>query len=398
MCSILGSTIIDENFKRVWSTAKNRGSDYSGMCQIKNSWIANHRATPTNELEYAELNQPFGSKFKIVHNGTISNDIELGNNEENIDSFILSKVLNPDTIYTLKESLKKIQGSYSIAILKQNGDILLACNYKPIFYVEKDGEFYFSSLKEHLSFIAEPIRVKPYSILNLKTGESIDIERHQPDNALIICSGGLDSTSLVGFVKQKHKKTTLIHFDYGCKATNREFEAIKNISKKESIDYVLVPIDYNQMKGNSTLFKDDEINSGKKGVEYALDWVYARNLIMLSLAVGYAEANNYGYIYLGNNLEESGAYPDNEEQFVNDFNSCLWGAVNNGYKVEILNPLGGLMKKDIVEFGTIHNSPLELSWSCYNNKEHHCGECAPCYMRKKAFERANIKDKTIYLK
>ena len=95
-------------------------------------------------------------------------------------------------------------------------------------------------------------------------------------------------------------------------------------------------------------------------------------------------------------MEESGAYPDNEEQFIIDFNNLLYGAVNNGFKVEIVSPLGGLMKKEIVEFGKRWGSPISLSWSCYNGGDIHCGECGPCYMRKQAFKRSGVLDKTKY--
>lgn len=394
MCSILGGTNFDEKSLSIYQKAKDRGRDFTGMIQIQNSWIANHRATPTNELSLVDNNQPFGKNFKLVHNGTISNDMELGNDIDQIDSYILTKVLDPTNVDTLKESLKRVKGSYAIAIITDN-DILLACNYKPIFILEENGEQYFSSLKHHLGQGAR--RMKPYSILSLKTGESRLVDRFQPNRAIVVCSGGLDSTSLIGYAKKHHDEIKLVHFDYGCKATKKEIAAIKKISARVDVEYDILNLDYTKFKGNSTLFKDDEITSGIDGVEYALDWVYARNLIMLSIATGYAEANGFGYIYLGSNLEESGAYPDNEEQFIIDFNNLLYGAVNNGYKLEVKTPLGGLMKKEIVEFGMQWNSPIGLSWSCYNNQEHHCGKCAPCYMRKKAFERANIKDVTTYM-
>ncbi|MEO2043880.1 MAG: 7-cyano-7-deazaguanine synthase QueC, partial [Nitrospinaceae bacterium] len=362
--------------------------------QYGDYWIANHRATPTNENENPNQNQPFGIGYKIVHNGTVSNDVDLGVKDGEIDSKAFELCLDVESVKSVAKTIQKIKGSYAIAILKER-EIILACNYKPIFYEKKDGEFYFSSLKNHLSENAR--RMNPYTVMNLITGESIELTREQPNNALIICSGGLDSTAIIGFAKQNHEKIKLLHFNYGCKATEREIQAVKDISEKIKCEFDIVNLDYAKFKGDSTLFKSDEIESGKDGVEYALDWVYARNLILLSIATAYAEANKFGYIYLGINLEESGAYPDNEEQFIRDFNSVLYGAVNNGYKVEIVTPLGGLMKKEIVEFGVKYDSPIDLSWSCYNNGKHHCGKCAPCYMRKKAFQRAGVSDKTKYL-
>lgn len=395
MCSILGGNKFDEFALKIYQRAKDRGRDYTGLSQYGDLWVANHRATPTNEAEWPVENQPFGRGYKVVHNGTIANDRELGVQEGQIDSQALANILKVDTVHTVAESLGKVVGSYAIAVLKKD-EIILACNYKPIFYIRKGGNVYFSSLKWHLG--EDAIRVEPYSALNLMTGEKATIKRNQPNKALIVCSGGLDSTSIVGYAQQKHDEIRLLHFNYGCKATTKEIEAIKKIADAVKCSYDIIPLDYSKFKGESTLFKTQDIETGVKGVEYALDWVYARNLILLSIATGYAEANGFGYIYLGSNLEESGAYPDNEEQFILDFNSLLYGAVNNGYKVEIVSPLGGLMKREIVEFGKKYNSPIELSWSCYNAKEHHCGECGPCYMRKKAFERANVEDPTTYLK
>lgn len=393
MCSILGGTKFDSFALDIFNKSKDRGRDYTGLSQYGEYWIANHRATPTNEKEKPLQNQPFGVDFKIVHNGTISNDKELGLKTGHIDSKILEKIINAYNIDTIIESLKIIKGSYAIAILKKS-EIFLACNYKPIFYIKKDNEYYFSSLKNHLG--KEALRVPPYSVMNLTTGETRKIHRTQYDNAIVICSGGLDSTAITGYVKKCHKSIKLLHFNYQCKATEREIKSIKKIARELKCEYEILSIDYNKFKGESSLFKKDEISTGIKGVEYALDWVYARNLIMLSIATGYAEANNYGHIYLGTNLEESGAYPDNEEQFIIDFNNLLYGAVNNGIKIQIHTPLGGLMKKEIVLFGEKYNSPLHLSYSCYNGGENHCGKCGPCYMRKKAFERAKIKDTTIY--
>jgi 7-cyano-7-deazaguanine synthase len=395
MCSILGGTTFNQYAVEVFNRAKDRGRDYTGLAQYGDYWIANHRATPTNETDAPIENQPFGKDFKVVHNGTIANDEELGNNNGGIDSKVLADVIDPTNVFSVRDSLERVRGSYAIAILKKD-DIILACNYKPIWYIERDGEYFFSSLQWHLGNGAT--RVPPYSVLSLTSGISCEIKRYQPNRALIVASGGLDSTALTGFAKSNHDEIRLLHFNYGCKATEREIAAIKNIAAALACDYEVVDLDYTKFKGNSTLFKEDMITSGVGGVEYALDWVYARNLILLSIAVGYAEANGFGYIYIGTNLEEGGAYPDNEEQFILDFNTLLYGAVNNGYKVEIRTPLGGLMKKEIVEYGTKWGSPLENSWSCYNNLESHCGECGPCYMRKRAFKRANIPDPTKYLK
>lgn len=393
MCSILGGTIFDAKAFDVYTKAKDRGRDFSGLCERHGLWIACHRATPTTEEEAPIHNQPIGGKYKIVHNGTISNDGELGVREGEIDSSVLAEVLDLTSLETFRDSLQTVKGSYAIAALKED-TIYLACNYKPIFILRQDGNVYFSSLKHHLGENSK--RMDPYSVMDLLTGESLEIPREQPDRAIVICSGGLDSTSVAGYACQKHKEVLLMHFTYGCKAETSEMKAIKEIAEKLKCQYVFLSLPYKGMTGGSPLLEDKEISEGVKGAEYAFEWVPARNFLFMAYATAYAEANGFGHIYLGTNLEEGGAYPDNEEQFILDVNNCLYGAVQNGKKIEIHTPLGNLMKREIVEFGTKYGSPLELSWSCYHSGEKHCGKCGPCYMRKMAFKRAGIKDPTEY--
>lgn len=400
MCSICGGTRLDEIAWRLFKEAQDRGRDYSNLFHRNGSWLCNHRAVPTTEVENAEFNQPFGSDFKIVHNGTIANDKELGNSEGMIDSYVLSKVLDFSNVGTLVESLTKIKGSFAVAVMKPNGQFFLACNYKPLFYAfGPNGELYFSSYKHHLSNVGlkNVERVKPYTALDTETLEERALPREVLDRALVVCSGGLDSTAVAAYAAHTHKKVMLIHFQYGCIAEAKEVECIRQIAKDLGCDYDVIPLDYGFANRRSKLFGSaEEITSGIAGAEYAHEWVPARNLVMLSLATAYAEANGYSYIYLGTNLEESGAYPDNEEQFIRDLNACLYGAVQNGKYVEIRTPVGNLMKHEIVKFGMKYNAPFHHTWSCYKSGEKPCGRCGPCFMRRMAFKRNGLKDPLEY--
>ena len=93
---------------------------------------------------------------------------------------------------------------------------------------------------------------------------------------------------------------------------------------------------------------------------------------------------------LGGNLEESGAYADNELIFQQKFNDILPNALNLGNRVQVLTPIANLMKPEIVKLGITINAPLDLTWSCYEAGELHCGKCGPCFMRKTAFKMNNI--------
>jgi 7-cyano-7-deazaguanine synthase len=400
MCSICGGTRFDDRAMAVFDAAKDRGRDYSNIFYRNDSWICNHRAVPTTEVKDSEFNQPFGLEYKIVHNGTISNDKELGNPAGMIDSYVLSRILDCTSLMSLADGLQRVKGSFAIAVMKPNGQFYLACNYKPIFYAHtRDGELYFSSYKEHLEAagLCDILRVKPYSVMDMETGEAIELPREKNDRALVICSGGLDSTAVAAYAVHQHEEVTLMHFQYGCIAQTKELECIKNIAQDLDCDYTVMPIDYKFSAGSSKLFgSPDKITTGVAGSEYAFEWVPARNLVMLALTVAYAEANGYSYIYLGTNLEESGAYPDNEEQFIRDFNACLYGAVQNGKYVEIRTPVGNLMKHEIVKFGYQYNAPFRHTWSCYKDGDKPCGCCGPCFMRRTAFKRNGLTDPLEY--
>lgn len=401
MCSICGGYNFDDVALKVFKASEDRGRDYSNIFYRKGSWICNHRAVPTTEIENSEFNQPFGCDYKIVHNGTIANDKELGNPDGMIDSYILSKVLDCSSIHTLKDSLTKVKGSYAIAILKPNGHFYLACNYKPIFYagLGTDG-FIFSSYRHHLKGISGVEKLTPYSILDTETGESLEIEREEYNRVAVICSGGLDSTAVAAYACKTYgpENVTLIHYAYGCIAEGKEVDCIRKITDYLGCTLSIIPIDMSFMEGHSTLLQGDtsKVTKGIAGSEYAYEWVPARNLIMLSLAVGFCEANGYDIIMLGTNLEEGGAYPDNENQFIKDFDACLYGAVQNGKKVRVETPVGNLMKHEIVAFGNKYGAPFHLTWSCYKDGDKACGVCGPCRMRSVAFLRNGLKDPLEY--
>lgn len=393
MCSICGGTVFDKTALKIFNLSQDRGRDYSNMFYRKGSWICNHRAVPTTEIETSEYNQPFGTDYKIVHNGTIANDKELGNSDGLIDSSVLATALDFSSAKNLAISLEKIKGSYAIGIMKPNGRFMLACNYKPIFYAELSNGFFFSSYKEHFSGIDSVKRLQPYSVYDEETGETAEIKRNVHNKALVICSGGLDSTAVAAYASKNHDECRLLHFQYGCIAETKETECIKRIANKLNCDYDILPLNYNFAKDSSRLFGDEkDISKGIEGAEYANEWVPARNLVMLSIAVAYAESKGYSYIYLGTNLEEGGAYPDNEQQFIKDFNSCLYGAVQNGNYVEIRTPVGNLMKHEIVKFGNEWDAPFEDTWSCYRAGEKPCRNCGPCFMRETAFKRNGLID------
>lgn len=403
-------------------------SDKFKKINYSNVILNNNRAEPTTEFiesKSALDTQPFLSKdFACVHNGIIANDKELVEKynivrETTIDSEVLPhlfQMCNSDE--EIAELLaNEIKGSFALACFnKKTNKLYLATNYKPL-YVMYDGEggMFFSSLPQYLNenykneFESNiPVEIKPYTMqvfenftVHSKSYTLYPKEEKRTKKALIIASSGLDSTVAASWAKESGYEISLLHFHYDAIAQEKETTQIKAIAEYLNAPLHFIPINfYKDIIGGSTLYSGGSINkdnSGESGTELALEWVPARNLVFFSIATAFAEAHNMDYIILGGNLEESGAYPDNEQIFQQKFNDLLPNAIGYNKKIEVLAPLGSLMKKEIVELGIKVKAPLHLTWSCYDDKELHCGKCGPCYMRKKAFKMAGINEVIKYL-
>jgi|CXWL01.1.fsa_nt_gi 7-cyano-7-deazaguanine synthase len=416
MCSIfgavasgIGGAILDEGLlAKLRENARDRGRDGGRMEYYEGydfgvhvrAALGNWRATPTPELAQGRL-QPYGG---MVHNGTIANDEELGKREGEIDSEVLARVIDRRSALTLAESLKAVVGSWALAAWNGRA-VLLSTNYKPLYYARirsfgadpDEQSFYFSSMARHFDGLlprgVAPAAVAPYSTLDLLSGQVAPLAQKYARRALVICSAGLDSTVVATKLVREGWDVTLIHFAYGCRAERRETRQIPLIAERLGCRYVIMPLSYSFAEESSPLLRDGAPIAGQiAGAEYAHEWVPARNLLFMSLAAAYAEARGYHALAIGINLEEAGAFPDNEEEFTLRFNALLPFATQNGYRLELLTPVGNLMKHEIVRLGLELEAPLDLTWSCYRAGEHHCGECGPCFMRREAHARNGVVD------
>lgn len=380
--------------------------------------IGNARAEPTTEWvkeKHGYDQQPYAlGKWAIVHNGTIANDKALRTNEleTGIDSAAIVEDLHAhtypetntvDKLYDVFVStIKCLKGSYAILATHEDapGFIFTACNYRPIWIGKNDSGVWLASEASMLPHNCVPKMQEPYTC-NLVHKYSADNKRvslfneadeFRTKRALVVASGGLDSTVAAQVCKNQGMEVTLINFQYGCRAEEHELKAIKEISEAMGVPLVLFPIPIYDPSDSPLFDHTATIAGGEAGAEFAHEWVPARNLVMLSVATAYAEAKGFDYIVLGNNLEEAGAYPDNEPEFINRFNALLPFAVGDGKRVRVLMPVGNLMKHEIVALGLEQGAPLAHTWSCYKNGDLHCGTCGPCMMRRTAFSINNTKE------
>jgi 7-cyano-7-deazaguanine synthase len=395
--------------------------------------INNDRAEPTTEhvsKKQLEDIQPVGTKIYVAHNGTIANDKDLEERyrlerRSRVDTAVIPPLLETFWNGSL-ENLQKILrdlvvGSYGLAIVdrKSPETLYLACNYKPL-YLEYDKTcdvLFFTSLENYLQQQQKPIwnsnpvrQMKPYSLMMISTDRTSgeltlwkhDANIHTRQRALVVCSGGLDSTVAAKVLQNQGFEVTLLHFRYRHRAERREAERVKRIASRLGCNVKIVDTDiFRDVIGHSRLIEssDDQIirdGDGEAGAEFAYEWVPARNLIFLSIAVGIAEAQGFGTVALGNNLEEAGAYPDNEMIFIEKLNDVLPYATNYQKRVKLAMPVGNLMKHEIVKLGVEIDAPLEETWSCYEGEKLHCGTCGPCYMRRKAFKINGLIDPVKY--
>lgn len=363
--------------------------------------IGNLRAEPTTEFVLVKRSldqQPYtAGRWSIVHNGTIANDKALRTGEvpTTIDSAAIVEQLArmPVTFESFSHVVRKLRGSF--AILAAHSDhpdrIFLAANYRPIWYIETEHGLFFASSRDNMPARYAARMLRPYTIAQFgphgQRHEESLLQTSSDNRALVVCSGGLDSVvSAVYAQKELGMDVELIHFRYGSRAEGPEVAAIKNVAEHMGVHLTLFPLNV-YSKGDSPLLDPDSaVAGGEEGAEFAHEWVPARNLLLLSVATAFAEARGISTIVLGNNLEEAGAYPDNEPEFIARFNDLLPFAVGDGKRMQVIMPVGNLMKHEIVALGNRIGAPLHLTWSCYRAGDKHCGTCGPCYMRRTAFK------------
>ena len=213
--------------------------------------------------------------------------------------------------------------------------------------------------------------------------------------AVVLFSGGLDSTTTLYYAKSKGLKPYCLIFDYGQRHL-KEISSAKRIAKNVKCVYEVVKISL-PWKGSSLLDKQlklpyrNKINPNKIPSTY----VPARNIIFLSFAASYAEVIGAGDIFIGANALDYSGYPDCRPEFLEAFRKMLYRGLKTGVEgrsLRIQAPLLRKTKAQIVRLGKKLEVPFDLTWSCYSGGRKPCGWCESCLLRKKGFDGAGVKD------
>ncbi|RBW71431.1 7-cyano-7-deazaguanine synthase QueC [Bacillus taeanensis] len=218
--------------------------------------------------------------------------------------------------------------------------------------------------------------------------------------AVIVLSGGLDSTTCMGIAKEKGYELYPITFSYG-QRHDREVEQAKKVAQHfEVSDHRLVDISFLNQIGGSAL-TDQSIEVPTEGVKDDIPATYvpARNMIFLSLASAYAEVIGAEVIYIGVSAVDYSGYPDCRPEFIESMTETVnlaTKAGTTGDRIKIESPLIHLTKKETIEAGLRLNVPYHLTTSCYLGEEEACGVCDSCQLRIKGFKEAGAKDEIAY--
>lgn len=203
-------------------------------------------------------------------------------------------------------------------------------------------------------------------------------------NAVLVYSGGLDSTTLL--YEYRDSIALAVSFDYGSKHNAREIAYAAENCKRVGVKHLVIPLGF-----IGQYFKSDLLLSGGEIPEgsYADDNMHStvvpfRNGIMLAVAAGLAESYGLDTVMLANHSGDHAIYPDCRPEFVEAMDAAVQAGTYEG--IRVVSPYCDITKRDIALRGKALGIDYSLTYSCYKGGEKHCGKCGTCVERKEALE------------
>jgi 7-cyano-7-deazaguanine synthase len=226
--------------------------------------------------------------------------------------------------------------------------------------------------------------------------------------AIVLSSGGLDSTTCLAIAKQENYRPLYsLSFDYG-QRHRHELEAAKRVAREFDVEeHRVIRIDLRQF-GRSALTDDIAVPKDREestmSAEIPVTYVPARNTIFLSYALAWAEVLDVRDVFLGVNAVDYSGYPDCRPEFIAAFQAMAnlatkMTTLGTGGSFRIHAPLIHLTKAQIIQRGTELGVDYSLTHSCYDPdpQGRACGRCDSCVLRKKGFAEAGVPDPTRYI-
>lgn len=215
------------------------------------------------------------------------------------------------------------------------------------------------------------------------------------ESVVVIFSGGMDSLTVLYRALKDGYKVSAVTFNYGQRHV-KEVDYAASACNELQIPHQIVDITaINQLLQGSSLTSSIDIPEGHYADSTMKSTVVPnRNMILLSLAVGYAVSIGAKKVFYGAHAGDHAIYPDCRPEFVSKMNAV--SAVANYEPVEIVTPYLSLDKGAILTEGLSLGIDYKKTWTCYNGREKACGKCGSCVERLEAFARNNIKDPLEY--
>jgi len=214
-------------------------------------------------------------------------------------------------------------------------------------------------------------------------------ERHikKTNSAIVLYSGGLDSTYNVFKALEKYSKLILLFFNYGQKSYKKELEKVTYISKSLALELFKIDLNFYYEFKSSIISPNLSIPVyTRKASNKPKEWLANRNAVLVNIAAAYAEANNIKNIFIGINKEEAINFPDNSVEFLNSINELFKYSTLNKVKLNSFSLT--LDKTNILKklklFLDKNKFSYDIIWSCYNDLEKMCGKCQSCVRLKNA--------------
>ncbi|AUS09771.1 7-cyano-7-deazaguanine synthase QueC [Laceyella sacchari] len=220
--------------------------------------------------------------------------------------------------------------------------------------------------------------------------------------AVIVLSGGLDSTTCMGIALAEGYELYPITFHYN-QRHDKEVEHARKVAAHYGVAerHKVVDVSFLGQIGGSSL-TDTAMEVPTEGVGEGIPSTYvpARNLIFLSLATAYAEVIGAQVLYTGVTAVDYSGYPDCRPEFIKSMEETINLATKLGVtsdeKLRIATPLISLTKGEIIARGLELGVPYELTTSCYQGEAEACGECDSCLLRLKGFKENGVQDPIPY--
>jgi len=218
------------------------------------------------------------------------------------------------------------------------------------------------------------------------------------EKAVVLVSGGMDSCVTAALAAQEHA-LAFFHASYGQRTERRERKAFDDLADFYQVRERLVArLDHFRQIGGSALTDPSlpvpEADLARRDIPSS--YVPFRNAHFLAVGVSWAEALGARRVYIGAVWEDSSGYPDCRPEYYRAFNELVRLGTRPESRIEIVTPIIGLKKHEIVRRGIELGAPLHLTWSCYQSEEEACGVCDSCALRLRAFAQAGVDDPIAY--